>query len=171
MYLTCFGTVLNQAVRDGIIQMNPLSLIDPSYKFGSPESERVYLDIEEVKKLAATECYSKHTKQAFMFSCFSGLRISDIRKLKWSDIEEVKNPDGTSSYRLTKTMEKTQRLVSYQLSNEAMKWLPEKTKDELVFYELCQQPNINYHIKVWAKAAGIKKNISFHTASHNKIFY
>jgi hypothetical protein len=47
VYLTCFGTVLNQAVRDGIIQMNPLSLIDPSYKFGSPESERVYLDIEE----------------------------------------------------------------------------------------------------------------------------
>lgn len=166
VYLTCFGTVLNQAVRDGIIQMNPLSLIDPSYKFGSPESERVHLDIEEVKKLAATECYSQHTKQAFMFSCFSGLRISDIRKLKWSDIEEVKNPDGTSSYRLTKTMEKTQRVVSYQLSNEAMKWLPEKTKDELVFYELCQQPNINYHIKVWAKAAGIKKNISFHTARH-----
>lgn len=166
VYLTCFGTALNKAVRDGIISINPLTQIDASEKISSPESDRVFLDIDEVRKLAATDCYSILTKQAFMFSCFSGLRISDIRKLRWTDIEVVTDADGSKHYRLSKVMEKTQRVVSYQLSNEAVKWLPER-ENELVFYDLCKQPNINAHIKDWARRAGITKNVSFHTARHS----
>ncbi len=165
VYLTCFGTALNKAVRDGIIPVNPLTLIDAREKISTAESERVYLDIEEVRRLAETDCYSILTKQAFMFSCFSGLRISDIRELRWSDIEEVTDGKGNKQYRLSKTMEKTQRVVSYLLPKEAMKWLPERT-GELVFYDLTKQSNINSHIKRWAKDAGITKHISFHTARH-----
>lgn len=165
VYLTCFGTALNKAVRDGIIPSNPLTMIDARDKISMPESERVYLDIEEVKRLAATDCYSILTKQAFLFSCFSGLRISDIRCLRWSDIEEVTDGNGNRQYRLTKTMEKTQRVVSYQLSKEAMRWLPERD-GELVFGDLTAQSCINSHIKRWAQDAGITKNISFHTARH-----
>ncbi len=166
VYLTCFGTALNKAVREGIIPINPLTTIDPSEKLSTAESERVYLDIGEVKKMATTDCYSILTKQAFMFSCFSGLRISDIRKLRWSDIDVMKAEDGTTTYRLSKVMEKTQRIVSYQLPNEAMHWLPEKDDNELIFHDLCKQSNLNHHIKVWAESAGIAKNISFHTARH-----
>lgn len=165
VYLTCFGTALNKAVRDGIIPSNPLSMIDARDKISMPESERVYLDIEEVKRLAATDCYSILTKQAFMFSCFSGLRISDIRCLRWTDIEEVTDGNGNRQYRLTKTMEKTKRVVSYQLSKEAMRWLPERD-GELVFGDLTAQSCINNHIKRWARDAGIQKNVSFHTARH-----
>lgn len=165
VYLTCFGTALNKAVREGVIATNPLTQIDASEKIRTPESERVFLDIDEVKRLASTDCYSILTKQAFMFSCFSGLRISDIRKLKWSDIEEVTDTDGRKQYRLSKVMEKTQRVVSYQLSNEAVRWLPER-EGELVFQDLCKQSNLNHHIKVWAEQAGITKNVSFHTARH-----
>ncbi len=165
VYLTCFGTAINKAVRDGIIPSNPLAMIDARDKISMPESERVYLDIEEVKRLAATDCYSILTKQAFMFSCFSGLRISDIRCLRWSDIEEVTDGNGNRQYRLTKTMEKTKRVVSYQLSKEAMRWLPERN-GELVFADLTAQSCINTHIKRWASDAGIQKNVSFHTARH-----
>lgn len=165
VYLTCFGTALNKAVREGVIAVNPLSQIDASEKIRTPESERVYLDIEEVRRMAGTDCYSTLTKQAFMFSCFSGLRISDIRKLKWSDIEETTDANGRKQYRLSKVMEKTQRVVSYQLSNEAVSWLPER-EGELVFQDLCKQSNINRHIKEWAKAAGVTKDVSFHTARH-----
>ncbi len=165
VYLTCFGTALNKAVRDGIIPVNPLTMIDAREKIRTPESERVYLDIEEVRKLAETECYSTLSKQAFMFSCFSGLRISDIRELRWSDIEVVTDGRGRKQYRLSKTMEKTQRVVSYQLSKEAVKWLPERT-NELVFYDLINPTNLNVHIKRWAKDAGITKHVSFHTARH-----
>ncbi len=165
VYLTCFGTALNKAVRDGIIPINPLTMIDAREKISMPESERVFLDIEEVRKLAATDCYSDLSKRAFMFSCFSGLRISDIRKLRWTDIEEVTDADGERKYRLSKTMEKTQRVVSYQLSKEAVRWLPERV-GELVFHDLTKQSNLNNHVRKWAEDAGISKHVSFHTARH-----
>lgn len=38
----------------------------------------------------AVETEGKETQRAFAFACFTGLRISDIRSLKWTDI---KNPD------------------------------------------------------------------------------
>lgn len=165
VYLTCFGTALNKAVRDEAIPINPLTLIDSSEKIHAPDSSRVYLDIDEVKKMADTECYSILTKQAFMFSIFSGLRISDIRKLRWKDIDIVTDENGIKRHRLTKIMEKTQRMVSFILSDEAVKWLPKKEHD-LVFYNLVKQANLNAHIKDWAAEAGITKNVSFHTARH-----
>lgn len=167
VYLTCFGTVMNRAVREGLVQVNPLTLIEPYEKIGTADSERTYLDIEEVGKMAKTDCYSILTKQAFMFSCFTGLRISDIRRMKWNDIEKTTNADGTQSSRLSLVMKKTKRTISYQLSNEALKWLPERRANStLVFDDLTMQSNINHHVKEWAKAAGITKNISFHTARH-----
>lgn len=165
VYFTSFGTMLNRAVREGIIPINPITQLDSSQKIVMPESQRVYLEIDELRRLAETDCYSILTKQAFMFSCFCGLRISDIRRLRWSDIERYKDKDGATQYKLSKTMEKTRRVVSYQLSNEAVKWLPKKSGD-LVFPDLCMESNLNNHIKRWAKDAGIDKNISFHTARH-----
>ena len=44
--------------------------------------------IEELKQLISTECKYEIMKQAFLFSCLCGLRVSDIRKLKWSDLQK-----------------------------------------------------------------------------------
>lgn len=165
VYFTMFTTMMKKAVRDGLLPQNPIDLIDPHDKLPNPESERVYLDITEVKQLAMTPCKHDLVKRAFMFSCFCGLRISDIRQLKWSDIEEHTATDGSTIYRLSKRMQKTQRNISYSLSNEAVSWLPEKNSSK-VFDGLVTQAQLNHHIKVWAEQAGITKNVSFHTARH-----
>lgn len=57
-------------------------------KVKAEASRREYLTIEELKLLIATECKSEIMKQAFLFSCLCGLRVSDIRKLKWSDLQK-----------------------------------------------------------------------------------
>ena len=165
VYFTMFGTMIKKAVRDGLLPQNPIDLIDPHDKLPTPESNRVYLDLSEVKRLAETPCKHDIVKRAFMFSCFCGLRISDIRQLRWSDIEEYTDTDDNVRYKLSKRMQKTQRNISYSLSNEAMGWLPER-KGEKIFEGLVTQTQLNHHIKVWAERAGITKNISFHTARH-----
>jgi len=165
VYFTLFNTMLKKAVRDEVMPQNPIDLIDSTDKIKSPDSERVYLDITELKKMASTDTKYSLSKKAFMFSCFSGLRISDIRQLKWSDIEEYPNEDGTTTYRLVKKMQKTQRNITYALSKEAVSWLPER-KGKLVFEGLVCLPNLNLHIRRWAESAGITKHISFHTARH-----
>lgn len=164
-YLSKFGTLIRMAVRDGLLPYNPLDRIDPKEKFPSTDSERTYLTIDEVRRIAVTDTKRPIVKQAFMFACFCGLRISDIKQLRWKDMEEFTDLEGNKRVRLTKRMQKTQRNVSYILSNEAIKWLPEK-KGELVFEGLPCLPNICVHVKRLAKDAGIDKVVSFHTARH-----
>ena len=69
-------------------------------------------------------------------------------------------------YRLAVAMQKTKEPIYLPLSNEALKWMPErgdKTADDHVF----DLPSgINQLIKPWAKAAGISKRFTFHTARH-----
>lgn len=165
VYYAMFGTMLKKAVRDGLLPRNPLDLIDPQNKLPSSESQRVFLDLEEVRKMASVETPYTLSKQAFMFSCFCGLRISDIRQLEWKDIEEFTTPDGSKQYRLSKRMKKTSRNISYALSKEAISWLPER-KGNLVFDGIVSESRINFHLKKMAEQAGITKNVSFHTARH-----
>lgn len=166
MYFTIFCTMLKQAVQDGVISKSPIDMMKRSEKLKTYDTERVYLDLSEVKQLANTECDFDIIKKAFMFSCFCGLRISDIRKLEWKDIEVVTDRYGNKNYRLSVIMQKTQRKISYTLSNEALKWLPEKGDSNLVFNGLFLSPSLNKYVKKWAEAAGITKNVSFHTARH-----
>ena len=55
--------------------------------FKAEEGTRMYLTLEEVKKLAATECEYPNVKRAFLFSCLTGLRRSDIIKLTWGEVQ------------------------------------------------------------------------------------
>ena len=166
MYFTIFGSMMKQAVQDGCLDKNPIDLMKRSEKLKIYDTDRVYLDLSEVKQLANTECDFDIIKKAFMFSCFCGLRISDIRRLEWNDIEVVTDRYGNKNYRLSIIMQKTQRKIGYTLSNEALKWLPEKGDSDLVFKGLFLSPSLNKYVKKWAKAAGITKNVSFHTARH-----
>ena len=70
-------------------------------------------------------------KSAYLFSCFCGLRISDIIGLQWKDVF-IDN----GQYRLAVAMQKTKEPIYLPLSNEALKWMPErgdKTADDHVF--------------------------------------
>lgn len=170
VYYKCLCKVLKVAVEEGIIKHNPAQDIPNDDLPKGIETEREFLSIDEVKKLADTECRFPLVKNAFLFSCFCGLRISDIRKLRWSQIETY-TEDGEEKHRLTLRMTKTKKNITYQLSKEAMKWLPDKGEDDEIFKGLVQQSCLCYTIKDWVEAAGIKKKITFHCASHNKIFY
>lgn len=164
-YFSVFNSAVRKAVRDGVIASNPIDTIGSDMRIKQPESNRVYLTIEEVEMMARTHCKRDDIKRAFMFSCFSGLRISDIRNLTWSNLD-IRKADGHYTYNLTVLMQKTQRYVTYNLSNEAVKWLPNKTDSDIVFTSLPQPCWLNLAIKKWAADAGIKKNVSFHTARH-----
>lgn len=87
---------LNKAVRDGILSANPLKSISAKEKYQPTESMREYLTLEEMKAAMAAPCPHEDVKRAFLFSCFSRLRLSDVRSLTWGKI--VKAPDGKTLY-------------------------------------------------------------------------
>lgn len=160
-YYQIFNGALNAAVRAKRILKNPFNEMEKSEKPKMPESVRSYMTIEEVRSLIATPMQNEVVKSAYLFSCFCGLRISDIIGLQWKDVF-IDN----GQCRLAVAMQKTKEPIYLPLSNEALKWMPErgdKTADDHVF----DLPSaINQLIKPWAKAAGISKRFTFHTARH-----
>ncbi len=66
-------------------------------------------------------------------------------------------------------MRKTSAPLYLPLSNQALKWMPERgdaADDDLVFATLPRESGILPVIKKWAKDAGIAKNVNFHTSRH-----
>ena len=162
-YYRILNGALNAAVRAEIIKVNPFTKINNSDKIRLPESKRSYMTIEEVRALIATPMNNEAVKSAYLFSCFCGLRVSDIVGLKWKDVFVDRG-----QYRLAVSMQKTKEPIYLPLSPEALKWMPErgdKTADDHVF-DLPSPSMMNILIKPWAKAAGIDKRFTFHTARH-----
>ena len=156
--------VLKLAVAEGKIDRNPFDQISASDKIHGSKSTREYLTEEELKKLAQTPTDKEETQQIYLFMCFTGLRISDVKALKWMDIEK----DG-ERWQLRIRQQKTQTPLYLPLSEQAKKFIPEQgkaTDDDLVFANIPSEQAMNRQLKDWTKAAGIKKILSLHTARH-----
>lgn len=160
---SCFRFALNEAVRDGILHSNPCNLLSSTDKIEVPESTREYLTEEELKALEATPTASA-VRSVYLFMCCCGLRISDVKGMRWADIEK----DG-GRWRLRIRQQKTQTPLYLPLSDAARQYLPaqgDKPADSPVFEGLPTEPAMNRALKRWATAAGITKNLTLHTARH-----
>lgn len=153
------STAFNDAAKSGLMQNNPCAYVE---KIKTEEAKRAFLTQDELTRLASTPREGiKPTANAFLFSCLTGLRYSDVKKLTWGEVSQ-------DLKRITFVQKKTSGLEYLDLSPQASQMLKERKRvGDLVFYDL---PNclssVNIGLKRWAKAAGINKNISFHTARH-----
>lgn len=165
LYFNTFVTALNEAVREGVLEMNPTAKLKKEEKkpIQRGSAQRGFLEVEEVKALANTPCPDPTVKMAFLFSCFCGLRISDIKTLKWGEIKS--RSDG---WVIEKLQVKTQQAINVPLSANALEWLPDRgqAKDESLVFALPSYFTINRYVKRWAKEAEIKKDVTFHIARH-----
>ena len=169
LYFDTLSTAMNEAVNRDMIPVNPLTKVSKSIKklLKSDSEDRDYLSIEELKRMEDTDANNPYSKQAFLFACYTGLRISDVVSLKWENIKEM-NDDSGKLY-IDKEMIKTHQDIKIPLSASAMRYLPsrDKTKKtELVFSHLPKQSSINSMLKTWAKAAHVDKLVTFHVARH-----
>jgi integrase len=163
-YIKTLNVALNMAVRDGILTNNPLALLPRKERPKRQLDNREYLTIDEVKQLVKTPCTKPVIKNAFLFSCFSGLRFGDVKKLTWGQIQT--DNDGQKVIRYTQ--QKTNKPEHLQLSDEALKFLPERngTKDSDIIYRLSNNGYTNETLKSWILAAGITKRVTFHVGRH-----
>ena len=90
-YYTVLNSALNEAVRREYMAKNPFQTIPATDKIKKSESKRTYLTVDEVKALIATPCRNEAIKQAYLFSVYCGLRISDVERLRWCAAGITKN--------------------------------------------------------------------------------
>lgn len=161
IYYSVLVAVLNQAVREDLIESNPTSKVSAEERkaIAPTGSTRTYLTLEELQKLIDTDCKSENTKRAFLFACYTGLRYSDIASLQWDDI---KTENGQMF--IHKQMIKTKQNVIVPIGKSAKQYLPKKGNKYI--FNLPVLPTINIELKRWAKRAKIDKNLHFHVSRH-----
>jgi len=163
-YSRLLSVVLNCAMQDGIIQSNPMKTLTRFERPKQPESNREYLTLDEVRQLVKTPCVKPPVRLAFLFTCFSGLRFSDVKALKWGDIQT----DNEGKKIIKYTQQKTKKPEYLQLSDEAMKFLPDRNgaKDSDAIFILSTNGFSNQALAGWVLAAGIQKRVTFHVGRH-----
>lgn len=163
LYLCYVRAALNYAVRESVIPKSPFKGITRA-SLSVKEHKREYLTVEEIKRLIATPCHREDIKGAFLFSCFSGLRIYDIMNLRWKDIVKT-----ATHWQVEIIQYKTGVELFLPLNMNARKWLPEKPEDataeDKVFPRLTRY--YGQTLGTWIKNAGITKDITFHAARHS----
>lgn len=126
-YFGRLNSALNAAVRSGLLAENPMGKLDECDKLRATARRRNYLTIDEVKRLINTDCPHPVVKQAFLFSCFCGLRLGDIYGLKWRDFVEEQG-----RWRIDLVMRKTQEPLYLPVSEQACRWLPDSGDTKLI---------------------------------------
>ncbi len=160
-YFWQLGIVLTCACQKEYIKHNPWKLLSPHEKIQRPESKRDYLTLEEVAKLENTSYKKEAIRQAFLFACYCGLRISDIVTLRWRNITV-----NSGQWYVSVIMHKNSKPISLPLPAKALQWLPERGDANSPVFSLPEPETIRRHIKRWAEQAGINHDICFHTSRH-----
>lgn len=158
-YFNKFRAALNQAFDDKIISEIPTRRIK---SIRPDETEREYLTEEELQALMKAECRYEVLKNAFLFSCFTGLRWSDINKLTWGEVQ-----DFNGGMRVHFVQQKTKGVEYLDIPKRAAKYMGEKgnPKDK-VFVGLKYSSYMNVALTQWMLKAGITKQITFHCGRH-----
>ena len=106
--------------------------------------------------LAATPCEKPVIRSAALFSCLTGLRISDIFRLHWEII--VKGADGGWCMHIVTKKTKTEAVLP--LSDDALALCGERGEGQV--FKCLTKTNLHLYLKVWNKTSGITKHITFH---------
>jgi integrase len=159
-YFNKVKACLREATREHIISNNPAELVK-GFKQG--ESEREFLTLDELKKVANAKCEISILKQAFLFSALTGLRWSDVHKLIWKEVQYSEE----QGYYIRFKQKKTNGYQTHPIPEQAFNLLHDRQGDEeRVFKGLRYSAWNNLKLQQWVMKAGISKTITFHCARH-----
>jgi len=141
------------------------------YKMKYQESKRVHLTPEELKKMEQVDLterpFLKKYRDMFLFCCYTGLRFSDVTRLKKDNFCLIDDKIW-----LIYTSQKTDVSVRIPLSlvfgGKAIDIYQSYCNDENVLFPIASSANstVNKQLRQICTLAFGYKNVSFHTARH-----
>lgn len=154
--------VLRDALKNNLIKNNPydeFKITLEEVKFESLNRTELLL-IEKIKFSNFPLGIGLNlTRDMFLFSCYSGLRYSDLINLSKKDILDGEN--------ISLRMQKTKNLVKVPLTNKAKSILKKysSTNNDAIFPYRCNV-TVNRDLKSIASICKVKKKLHFHLARH-----
>ena len=168
-HLCWFSRLMYRAVSKRIIRYNPFE--DAIYE--KEERKIRFLQKSDVAKPMALKVNDKEAEQArqmFIFSCFTGLAIADMERLKFLHIQTA--ADGRRYIRKERQKTKVEFVVPLHpiveeiLSRCREEQTVKEKGDGLVFPRDCSRSAMNSKLSTVGLACGIRQRLSFHMARH-----
>ncbi|WP_028376060.1 site-specific integrase [Leeuwenhoekiella sp. MAR_2009_132] len=180
-YMIAIRTIYNIAIGEKWAERNHYPFGRGGYTIKFLESDKIGLNVEEVKLLENAKDLTssqQHALNIWLISFyFAGIRVGDVLQLKWSDFI-----DNRLRYR----MGKNQKLVSLKIPEKAkpiLEYYKGLAEDDFLFQELrfvdpkdakilrtrikTVTRTFNRHLKKIAEHLGISKSLSMHIARHS----
>lgn len=170
------------AFEEGLIRKYPFH----KFKMNLEQVSKEYLTFEEIEKLqkkyedgdflrmissdkrGKSYCVGKKYQdvlQHFLISCYTGLRHSDIAKLRYGHIRENKIVIQMEKGEIGK--QKTVRIPLTKYSRSVLELEGKSDENDPVYSGMIRsRSNTNSWLKTIMKEAGIKKYLTFHCARH-----
>ena len=168
-HLCWLSRLMYRAVSKRVIRYNPFE--DATYE--KEERKIRFLQKSDIAKLMALKVNDREAELArrmFLFSCFTGLAIADMERLKFSYIQT--SVDGRRYIRKERQKTKVESIVPlHPIADEILSRCREgqTVKEEgegLVFPRSCSRSAMNNKLSTVGLACGIRQRLSFHMARH-----
>ncbi len=164
--LNVIRTYSKIAVKKGLIERSPFEY----YKIKKEKTYPEFLTEDErdalVQLYNSNRLLDSHKKvlRHFVFVLYTGLRIGDLRSITFGCIV-----NNRLSFRPIKTQNVTNIRVDIPLTKTALQMISDEGRtqfEEAAVFKCFSEQRMNKYIKEVCAVAGIRKDVSFHTARH-----
>ena len=163
-----FKTFVNLAIDKGYLTLNDYPF--RRYRIKTLKPKHTFLLPDELEKLESLELTGKsiaykHSLEAFLFCCYTGLRYSDFTQLSEKNIIFIENRPWII-FTTIKTGAEVRLPLALLFGGKGWKLLRKHQKHLNEFFNLKANSTVNKDLIRIGKLAGIQKHFSFHSARH-----
>ena len=165
-YLVAVKSIIKKAYREGLITEDFTLKVSGIKRI---DAERHFLTVEHIERLNSVKCNNEMIKNAFLFACFTGLRLADIEALTWEKISLI-NGKPYVQFRQRKTL----KYENMPLSEQSQKILSETRElharyapaDNKKVFILPSRVRLGIILDNWGIRAGLPFKLHFHISRH-----
>lgn len=159
--LSVFRIFVNRLRREGVIENDPFKGV----RIGRVYTRRGFLTVRELKMLYLNFSDNKflltreecECVKVFLFSCFTGLRYSDLQSLSCNEIFD---------WKIRKQTQKTGESVYIPIPVQARLLLPSQLNGNGPVFHVVENSTFNKRLRRAAKKIGFTKYLHCHLARH-----
>ena len=163
-----FKTFVNLAIDKGYLAFNDYPF--RRYRIKTLKAKHTFLLPDELKQLESLELSGrklvyKHSLEAFLFCCYTGLRYSDFTHLSDKNIVFIEKQPWIV-FTTIKTGTEVRLPLTLLFEGKAWKLLYKHQNHLDEFFCIKANSTVNKELIRIGKLAGIQKHFSFHSARH-----
>lgn len=160
-YFRPFKRMLKSATKAGYFRTSPAEEVMSKEKKNVRRKE--IIEVKDYEQLLKTPHFNEEIREAFILSCYQGLRHCDIKALQW---ENIRGNTLTTQIVQDKT-EVPLQLTLHPISQHILQKRRQRfggDEPRCLVFHLPDLRGCNAALAVWCRHAGVAKHITWHCA-------